>query len=84
MFSEVAADEALLTNLGVVDVPRVYGKLRLESVWGPSVCRGFIDEQVIGAATFNDQLQLLHTSHAPFEGLLEQMVSEIEVALSLS
>jgi NRPS condensation-like uncharacterized protein len=40
LFVDQFANEGAVTNLGVVNLPRQYGPLRLESVWGPSVCMG--------------------------------------------
>jgi hypothetical protein len=37
---------------------------------------------VIGAATFDGQLHLVHTSYTPVLGLLDQMVVEITAALT--
>jgi hypothetical protein len=82
VLSDVFGCEALLTNLGVVKLPREYGPLVLEAVWGPAVTLGFVGEQVVGAATFGDQLHLLHTSYAPIKGLLDQISVEITAALT--
>jgi hypothetical protein len=82
VFSDLFGCEALLTNLGVVNLPPHYGPLVLEAVWGPAVTLGFVGEQVVGAATFGDQLHLLHTSYAPIKGLLDQMSAEITAALT--
>ena len=48
--------------------------------WGPAVALGLVGEQVIGAATFNDRLHLVHTSYAPVTGLLDQMKAELSGA----
>lgn len=71
-----------MTNLGVVDLPRTFGPLVLDAVWGPSISAGFIGEQVVGATTFVDRLHLLHTSYAPIIGLLDQMTAELTAALT--
>jgi hypothetical protein len=82
VFAQAFGNDAVITNLGVVDLPDRFGPLVLDAVWGPSVAVGVVGEQVIGAATFDDRLHLVHTSFAPLRGLLEQIVLEIEVALN--
>ena len=64
------AGEIDLSNLEVADIPELYGPLRLESLWGPSVTLGFLPEQSVGAVTFGGRLHLLHMSYAPVHGLL--------------
>jgi len=61
-----------LSNLGVVDIPEIYGALQLESLWGPMVTLGFSTEQSVGASTFGGCLHLVHMSYAPVKGLLGQ------------
>jgi hypothetical protein len=82
VFAQAFGNDAVITNLGVVNLPNRFGPLALEAVWGPSVAVGVEGEQVIGAATFDDALHLVHTSYTPMRGLLERMVVEINVALS--
>ncbi|MBN3754417.1 condensation protein [Paraburkholderia sp. Tr-20389] len=82
VFAQAFGNDAVITNLGVVDLPKQFGALVLDAVWGPSVVVGVEGEQVIGAVTFDDQLHLVHTSFAPMRGLLDQMTAEIEVALA--
>ncbi|MEA3113889.1 MAG: hypothetical protein QOG58_3688, partial [Caballeronia sp.] len=81
VFATMFGNEAAVTNLGVVALPEVFGSLRLDAVWGPAVSLGLRGEQVIGAATFNDRLHLVHTSYAPVTGLLDQMKAELSGAL---
>ena len=69
------AHEAMLTNLGVLNLDSRFGPLKLESVWGPAVLAGFERAQTIGVATVNGSICLTHTSHTPPEGLLEAMRS---------
>jgi hypothetical protein len=71
-----------VTNLGIVDLPRKFGPLVLDAVWGPSVCVGLDGEQVVGATTFGRRLHLVHTSYAPIIGLLDQMAAEVTAALT--
>ncbi|MFM0513715.1 phthiocerol/phthiodiolone dimycocerosyl transferase family protein [Paraburkholderia sp. RL17-373-BIF-A] len=82
IFVNVFAGDAAVTNLGVVTLPKVFGSLVLDAIWGPSIAVGLVGEQVIGAATFNDRLHLAHTSYAPIKGLLDQMTAELLDALS--
>jgi hypothetical protein len=65
--------QAMVTNLGRLSFHTVFGRLRLESLWGPAVLRGIEGEQTIGAATINGSLNLLHTSYAPLPALLMNM-----------
>lgn len=81
LLAEMFASEALVTNLGVVNLPRKYGQLSLERIWGPSVSMCFVGGQTIGASTFGSRLHLLYTSFAPIHGLLDQMAIEIAAAL---
>jgi hypothetical protein len=83
VFTDVFANEAVVTNLGVVDLPRTFGPLVLDAVWGPAVGNSFIGEQVVGATTFADQLHLVHTSYAPIVGLLDQIAAELSAALTI-
>ncbi len=82
VFTHVFGRDAVITNLGVVNLPRNYGPLALQAVWGPCVAAGFAGEPVIGASTFGDHLHLLHTSYGAIKGLLDQMVAEITLALT--
>lgn len=82
VFGQAFGHEAVVTNLGVVDLPKQFGPLALDALWGPSVAVGVVGEQVIGAATFNDQLHLVHTSYQPVYGLLDQMAAEITAAVT--
>jgi hypothetical protein len=72
--------DMMLTNLGVVPIPSSYGALSLRQICGPGVLVGLEGEQTLGISTFNGRLSLLHTSHTPLPGLLE----EIESLLSLA
>jgi NRPS condensation-like uncharacterized protein len=82
LFADVFANDAVVTNLGIVDLPRKFGPLVLDAVWGPSVCVGLDGEQVVGATTFGRRLHLVHTSYAPIIGLLDQMAAEVTAALT--
>jgi hypothetical protein len=74
------ASEALLTNLGNLSFDRQFGPVTLKAMFGPAVLTGFEGQQTIGVATANGALCLLHTSHTPLEGLLEEMRSVLAQA----
>jgi hypothetical protein len=69
-----------LSNLGAISIPTSYGALSLRQLWGPGVLIGFEGEQTLGISTLNGRLGLLHTSHSPLPGFLDQ----IEYILSLA
>lgn len=73
--------EILLTNLGVVDIPRRFGELALSDVWGPMVSTGIAGEQTLSALGFDDRLQLVHTSFEPVSGFLDGVVFELGQAV---
>lgn len=65
------ACDMMLSNLGEAPIAASYGPLRVEALWGPSVFVGIEGEQMIGAATVNGCIHLLHTSFTPIPELLE-------------
>jgi hypothetical protein len=75
--------QAMVTNLGRLSFDTVFGRLRLESLWGPAVLRGVEGEQTIGAATINGSLNLLHTSYAPLPALLMNIEAVLIKACAL-
>jgi len=68
---QMCACEAMLSNLGELPFETPVGGLKLEALWGPAVFVGIEGEQMIGVATVNGVLHLLHSSYSPIEGLLE-------------
>ena len=82
VFADIFANEAVVTNLGVVNLPQTFGPLVLDAVWGPSVIVGLVGEQVVGATTFADRLHLVYTSYTPIIGLIDQIAAEITAALT--
>jgi Condensation domain len=63
-----------LSNLGAVPLESQYGRLRLETLWGPGMLLGaFEDQNFIGVATMNGRLSFLYCSHAPIAQLLPTM-----------
>jgi len=75
--------QAMVTNLGRLQFDTSFGRLRLESLWGPAVLRGIEGEQTIGAATINGSLNLLHTSYAPLPALLRNIEEVLIKACAL-
>jgi hypothetical protein len=71
-----------LSNLGAVAIPTSYGALSLRQLWGPEVLIGFEGEQTLGVSTLNERLCLLHTSHRPLPGFLDQIESTLSLACS--
>jgi hypothetical protein len=69
-----------VSNLGAVPIQTSYGDLSLRQLWGPGVLIGFEGEQTLGASTVNGHLCLLHTSHSPLPGFLDQIESILSSA----
>jgi len=67
------AREVMISNLGLVPFETTFGALRLKSVFGPAVIQGLDGEQMIGVATTNGSLSLLHVSYEPIGNLLQQV-----------
>lgn len=63
--------DLLLSNLKSAEFRAVPADLTVEAVWGPSVLLGVEGEQMVGVATFDGALHLVHTSFTPVAGLLE-------------
>jgi hypothetical protein len=70
---QVCACEGMVSNLGVLPFETNVGRFKLESLWGPSVFVGIEGEQMIGVATLNGAIHLLHTSYTPMPKLLRTM-----------
>jgi NRPS condensation-like uncharacterized protein len=70
--------DVMISNLGVVPFGTHFGHLKLESVFGPAVIQGLQGEQMIGVATANESLSMLHVSYSPIENLLQ----DVEVILT--
>jgi hypothetical protein len=68
----------MVSNLGVVPFETSFGCFKLESLWGPSVFIGIEGEQMIGAATLNGAIHLLHSSYTPIPKLLQTMETALE------
>jgi hypothetical protein len=72
-----------LSNLGAVPIQTFYGVLMLRDLWGPAVLLGFEGEQNLGVSTLNGRVCLLHTSHSPLPGFLDQIESILSSACTL-
>ena len=75
---QACACEGMVSNLGVLPFETSFGGFKLESLWGPSVFVGIEGEQMIGAATLNGAIHLLHTSYTPIPKLLQTMEATLE------
>ena len=69
-----------LTNLGVLPIAAKVGRHRIKSIVGPIVLASVEGEQVIGVATLEGRMQLVHTSVDPLDGLLELTEGQLEAA----
>jgi hypothetical protein len=74
--------ETMVTNLGRLPFDTSFGRLKLESLWGPAVLRGIDGEQTLAAVTVNGSLNLLHTSYAPLPALLKNIEEALVRACS--
>jgi Condensation domain len=75
---QVCACEGMVSNLGILPFETSFGDFKLKSLWGPAVFVGIEGEQMIGAATLNGAIHLLHTSYTPIPKLLQTMESVLE------
>jgi hypothetical protein len=75
---QVCACEGMVSNLGVLPFTTSFGGFTLESLWGPSVFVEIEGEQMIGVATLNGAIHLLHTSYTPIPKLLPTMEATLE------
>jgi len=75
---QACACEDMMSNLGVLLLETSFGGFKLESLWGPSVLVGVEGEQMIGAATLNGAIHLLHSSYTPMPKLLRTMEATLE------
>ncbi|MDT7811402.1 MAG: hypothetical protein QOJ42_1318, partial [Acidobacteriaceae bacterium] len=72
---QVCACEGMVSNLGVLPFETSFGDFKLESLWGPSVFVSIEGEQMVGVATLNGAIHLLHTSYTPIPKLLQTMAT---------
>jgi hypothetical protein len=75
---QACACEGMVSNLGVLPFETTFGRFKLESIWGPAVFVGIEGEQMIGVATLNGAIHLLHTSYTPISNLLQMMEATLE------
>ncbi len=71
--SSAFAGDAVVTNMGVVPFASVFGRFRLEAVWGPALLMGFDHLPCLGAVTTDGQLRLLLAAYTPIPGLLSRV-----------
>jgi hypothetical protein len=67
-----AALDMMVTNLGAPPIETAAGAFRLRSVWGPALFVGLEGEQLVGVATVDDAIHLLHASYSAIPSLLER------------
>jgi len=72
LFAQAGTD-ICVSNLKSADIPTCDSGLSLQSVWGPSILTGSLNGHYVGSATSNGALHLTYSSHAPMEGLLDEM-----------
>jgi len=78
-FMRVATDhEALLTNMGVLDVPKVCGGFEVQEVWAAGFKTCIEGEDNVAVGTFGGRLSLVHSSLEGTEGLLDGMLKVLE------
>jgi hypothetical protein len=53
--------ELMVTNIQKFPFETRFGDLTLAGLWGPSAVNGFEGEQVVGIATLNGSLHMVHT-----------------------
>jgi hypothetical protein len=51
--------DAVVSNLGVIDIPREYGDISLEAIWGPIGQARLERERFFGVSTFAGTLRLI-------------------------
>ena len=72
--AEGMAHELMVTNVQQFPFRNRFGDLTLEGLWGPSTLNGFEGEQVVGVATVNGSLHMVHTSYTPIGTFLNRAV----------
>ena len=78
-FAAFFASDINLTNLGQIQIPTDYGRVRLEAGWGALLARwkGLV---TVASHTMNERLSLTLTSHAPELTMLPLMENILEDA----
>jgi len=78
-FMRTATDhEALLTNMGVLDMPKICGGFEVKEVWAAAFKSCIQGEDNVGVGTFGGRLHLVHSSLEGTEGLLDGMVKVLD------
>jgi Condensation domain len=76
--------ELMVTNVQQFPFENRFGDLTLEGLWGPSTLNGFEGEQVVGIATVNGSLHIVHTSYTPIGTFLNRAVDLLMNACRVS
>lgn len=65
------APDLTISNLGVIEAPECIGSLELNAVWGPCVLIGTKGEHMVGVATINGSIHLVHITYEGSTKLLK-------------
>jgi Condensation domain len=76
--------ELMVTNVQQFPFENRFGDLTLEGLWGPSTMNGFEGEQVVGIATVNGSLHMVHTSYKPISTFLNRAADLLMNACQVS
>ncbi|HFI3447117.1 TPA: condensation domain-containing protein [Escherichia coli] len=60
---EQIAPDITISNLGIIEEPGGVGHLTLKAVWGPCVLIGTEGEHMVGVATINGSIHLIHITY---------------------
>jgi Condensation domain len=80
MLDLVNAHDILISNLGQLDMPEEYGKLKLTSVYGPSLMSHMAQDLIVGVVTFGGKMHFsltydeMYFSHLEIERLQQKTV----------
>lgn len=77
MFAMVVGAEIMLTNMGNLSVPQVYGPLFLEAIWGPCATVGFAGEQSFGVATLGGRINIVYAGQEAHRGILSRLKDQL-------
>jgi NRPS condensation-like uncharacterized protein len=73
--------DLMISNLGTVSVEATAGDLRVEAVWGPALNTQIDANDVVGVATFDGMLRLIHVHSTRSSSLLNDICEAIETRL---
>jgi hypothetical protein len=66
MMDAVNEHDFLISNLGKLDIPEEYGKLKLVAIYGPSLMSHVDRDLIVGVMTFRDRMSLTITYSESF------------------